>query len=45
MLEWKVESRKRLAGLNLKPEREAEILDELSGHLQDRYDELRAQIG
>jgi hypothetical protein len=43
MLEWKVEIRKRLAGLNLKPEREAEILDELSGHLQDRYDELRAQ--
>jgi hypothetical protein len=42
-LEWKVDIRKRLAGLNLKPEREAEILDELSGHLQDRYDELRAQ--
>ncbi len=43
MLEWKVEIRKRLAGSNLKPEREAEILDEVSDHLQDRYDELRVQ--
>jgi hypothetical protein len=43
MLEWKLEIRKRLAGLSLKPEREAEILDELSDHLQDRYDDLRAQ--
>lgn len=43
MLEWKTEIRKRLAGLNLKPEREAEILDELSNHLQDSYDELRAR--
>src|SRR5207249_3377482 len=43
MLEWKLEIRKRLAGSNLKPEREAEILDEVSGHLQDRYNELRVQ--
>src|SRR5215469_10922004 len=42
MPEWKLEIRKRLAGLNLRPEREAEILDELSNDLQDRYDELRA---
>jgi predicted permease len=42
MPEWKRQIRKQLAGLNLKPEREAEILDELSNHLQDRYDELRA---
>jgi predicted permease len=42
MPEWKLHIRKRLAGLNLKPESEAEILDELSNHLQDRYDELRA---
>jgi predicted permease len=43
MLEWNLEIRRRLAGLSLKPEREAEILDELSNHLQDRYDELRAR--
>ena len=43
MLEWKLEIRKRLAGSNLKPEREAAILDEVSDHLQDRYDELRVQ--
>jgi len=40
MPEWKSEIKKRLAGLHLKPERESEILDELSSHLQDRYDEL-----
>jgi predicted permease len=43
MLEWKLEIRKRLVGSNLKPEREAEILDELSNHMQDRYDDLLAQ--
>src|SRR5215831_7088158 len=43
MPEWKLEIRKRLARLNLRPEREAEILDELSNDLQDRYDELRAR--
>ncbi len=43
MLEWKLEIKKRLAGSNLKPEREVEILDELSNDLQDRYDELRSQ--
>ena len=42
MPEWKSEIKKRLAGLHLKPERESEILDELSSHLQDRYDDLRA---
>jgi predicted permease len=42
MLDWKSEIQKRLRGLRLKPEREAEILDELSSHLQDRYDELCA---
>ena len=42
MLDWKSEIQNRLRGLRLKPEREAEILDELSSHLQDRYDELRA---
>ena len=40
MLDWKSEIQNRLRGLSLKPEREAEMLDELSSHLQDRYDEL-----
>jgi predicted permease len=43
MPEWNLEIRKRLTGLNLRPERETEILDELSGHLQDRYDQLRIE--
>ena len=43
MPEWKLEIRKRLAGSNLKPEREAQILGEVSDHLQDRYDELRVR--
>src|ERR1700760_525487 len=42
MLSWKSEIQKRLRGLSLKPEREAEILDELSSHLEDRYDALCA---
>ena len=41
MPDWKREIRRRLAGLDLPPSREAEIVDELSQHLQDRYDELR----
>jgi len=43
MPEWKIEIRKRLAGLNLRPEREAEIIEELSDHLQQRYEELGAR--
>lgn len=43
MPEWKLEIRKHLAGLNLRPEREAEIIEELSDHLQQRYEELRAR--
>src|SRR5712692_5784405 len=34
--------RRRLAPLNLPPEREREIAEELSQHLRDRYDELSA---
>src|SRR5207248_4421163 len=34
--------RRRLADLRLPPTREAEIVDELSQHLHDRYLELRA---
>lgn len=41
--DWKDEVRKRLAALKLRPEREAEIVEELSGDLQHMYSELRAQ--
>ena len=37
MPDWKDEIRKRLAGLKLFPAREAEIVDELAQHLDDRY--------
>ena len=37
MPEWKDEIKNRLAGLNLTPTREAEIVEELSQHLDDRY--------
>jgi predicted permease len=43
MPEWKREIRKHLAGLDLRPEREAEIIEELSDHLQQSYEELRAR--
>jgi putative ABC transport system permease protein len=39
MPEWKQEIRERLAPLNLTPTREAEIVEELSQHLEDRYAE------
>jgi putative ABC transport system permease protein len=42
MPEWKQEIRDRLAGSKLDPAREAEIIEELSQHLDDRYAELRA---
>src|SRR2546422_8887769 len=42
MPNWSTEIRRRLTGVNLAPAREAEIVDELSRHLQDRYEELRA---
>jgi putative ABC transport system permease protein len=40
--EWKEEIRQRLAGVKLEPTREAEIVEELSQHLEDRYRELLA---
>ena len=43
MPEWKEEVRKRLSGLKLKPERENEIIEELSADLQDQYEELLEQ--
>src|SRR5208337_3194653 len=39
---WNQEIRKRLAGLNLSPAREAEIIEEVAQHLEDRYQELVA---
>ena len=40
MPEWRGEIRRLLAGLALPPTREAEIVEELSQHLEDRYREL-----
>ncbi|HSO75690.1 MAG TPA: ABC transporter permease [Blastocatellia bacterium] len=42
MPDWKNEIRERLTGLALEPTREAEIVEELSQHLDDRYAELRS---
>jgi putative ABC transport system permease protein len=39
--DWRRDLRARLAELRLSPEREAEIIEELSQHLDDRYEELR----
>ena len=41
MPDWRSKIQERLTSLNLPPAREAEIAEELSAHLQDRYDELR----
>src|SRR5262245_66088693 len=40
---WKDEVRQRLQSLRLRPEREGEIVEELSQHLVDRYETLRAE--
>src|SRR3989442_9668837 len=40
--EWKEEIRRRLADLRLPPAREAEIVEELAQHIDDRYEELLA---
>jgi predicted permease len=42
MPDWRLLIATRLASLSLRPERESEIVDELSQHLADRYQELRA---
>jgi predicted permease len=42
MPDWRYRIARRLEGLHLEPTREAEVVDELSQHLDDRYDELRA---
>ncbi len=41
MPDWRPELRRRLAGLDLPPLREAEIATEVAQHLDDRYAELR----
>jgi putative ABC transport system permease protein len=40
---WSAHLRPRLAQLRLTPAREAEIIEELSQHLEQRFDELRAE--
>src|ERR1051326_5424056 len=42
MRDWKQEVRKRVEQANVAPERAAEIEEELSQHLRDRYQALRA---
>jgi predicted permease len=42
MPDWKEEIRQRLASLKLEPTREAEIVEELAQHVEDRYAELIA---
>src|SRR5580765_1763712 len=42
MAAWRDEIRQRLANARMSLAREAEVIEELSQHLQDRYDELRA---
>jgi predicted permease len=46
MPDWSKEIRAAIASLNLEPMREAEVVEELSQHLRDRYDEmLKSGIG
>ncbi len=42
MPDWSKEIRTAIAGLNLEPTREEEVVEELSQHLRDRYDEMLA---
>ena len=42
MPDWKNQVRKRLAKLNLAAPREAEIVEELAQHAEDRFRELRS---
>jgi putative ABC transport system permease protein len=42
MPEWTGHLRRRLARLQLSPAREAEVIEELSQHLEQRYEELRS---
>ncbi len=42
MPDWKIDVRRRLDAAALRPEREAEIVEELAQHLEDRYLQLMA---
>jgi hypothetical protein len=42
MSDWRDAIARRLDGLRLPPAREAEVVEELSQHLDDRYRELRS---
>jgi len=42
MPDWPKEVRAAIAGLNLEPIREADVVEELSQHLRDRYEEMLA---
>ena len=43
MPDWTKQIRAHLASLRLQPGREAEILEELAQHLEQRYDELKSE--
>jgi Acidobacterial duplicated orphan permease len=43
MPDWRKEIKQRLTGLRLEPTREAEIIEEMSQHLDDRYSESLAR--
>ena len=43
MPDWKQEIRQRLVSLKLEPTREDAIVEELAGHLEDRYQEMLAR--
>ena len=43
MADWKEEISRRLRSLKLRPAREAEIIEEVAQHLEDRYQELVAE--
>ena len=43
MPDWRPDIASRLGGLRLDPAREAEIIDEFSQHLDERYDELLSE--
>lgn len=43
MPEFREEIRKRLEGLGLSPAREAEIVEELSQHLEDQYEQAMSR--
>lgn len=43
MRDWKQEVRAQLAGTNIPPARESDVVEELSQHLRDRCDELQSK--